>query len=189
MKDYKIKDRVFAFYIVKNTACQYARIRDILSKRKIEGGKTNIHLITPIFECLKCVKQTNRLPQLNNELWGIGVRISALDNVGIKYKVQTCQDCIGCKVLTIFGNNAIDFSAFDKYDIVVLCPTEKDRKEFYQNKKIGNKNWPCWHWLSLSCRYILDYRKDDKGIDKYLHYKFNFRNYLAEEGPVNNVLF
>lgn len=74
----------------------------------------------------------------------------------------------------------------------MLCPTEKDREGFYRNKKIGKKNWSCWHRLSLTCKYILGYRKDDKGIDEYLHYKFNAKNYQEEEILDNvheNVLF
>lgn len=181
MKDYIINDCVYSFYIVKNIANKEARIREILSKGKIEGDETDIQLITPILPYLEYVNQVNNIPQLNNELWGIGIRISALKKAGIKYDIQVCQDCVGCKVLTIPKNIALDFSTFEKYDIVVLCPTEKDKKGFYRNKKIGNKNWPCWHRLSLTCKYILDYRKDDKGIDYYLYHKFNIKNYLEEE--------
>jgi len=192
MKDYRLKGCEYAFYIVKNVANKKARIRDILLKGEIEGNETETHLITPILECLMWVKQANSLPQLNNELWGIGIRITALDKAGIKYVIQDCQDCVGCKVLTIPRNYTLYFSTFDKYDIVVLCPTEKDREDFYRNKKIGKKNWPCWHRLSLTCKYILGYRKDDKGIDEYLRGKFNKKNYQEEEiidGVPENVLF
>jgi hypothetical protein len=43
------------------------------------------------------------LPQLTNELWGIGIRIAALDKAGIKYEIEDCQDCVGCKVITILS--------------------------------------------------------------------------------------
>ena len=58
-------------------------------------------------------------------------------------------------------------------------------------KKINGKNWPCWHRLSLSCKYVSYYEKSDKGIDEYLKHKFNTKNYLDEEidETVNNVLF
>lgn len=82
MKDYRLKGCEYAFYIVKNVANKKARIRDILLKGEIEGNETETHLITPILECLMWVKQANSLPQLNNELWGIGIRITALEKRG-----------------------------------------------------------------------------------------------------------
>lgn len=190
MIDYRLKDNVFAFCVFKNTDSSYFIIREILNKRRIEGRENGIRLITPILECLRFVKETDSWPVLYNELWGIGVRISALDRLHIPYTIQNCQDITDCKVLTIPENIGIEIKEIEKYDIVVLCPTKKDQEKFYKYKKIGKKNWPCWHWLSLSCKYILDYRKDDIGLDKYLRHKFNQQNYQEEEiNQIGNVLF
>lgn len=189
MKNYKLKDCVFAFYIIKDVVNIHAHIREILANGKIENND-GIHLITPIAKCLKCVTQKNCFPQIHNELWGIGVRISKLDSELISYDVQDCRDCPDCKILLI-SNNSIDISSFDRYDIIVLCPKDDDRKNYYREKKINGKNWPCWHRLSLSCKYVSYYEKSDKGIDEYLKHKFNTKNYHDEEidETVNNVLF
>ena len=189
MKDYRLGDSVFAFYIIKDTAASYPTIRDLLIKGRITGNDNGIRLVTPILECLKCVKEINGLPVANKKLWGIGIRISSLTRLGITYIVQDCQDCPGIKVLIIPSNTVIDLMRMDMYDVIVLCPTKKYQEKFYKNKKIGNKNWPCWHWLSLSCKYILDYGKDDEGLDQYLRKKFNKRNYQEEDiNPIDNVL-
>lgn len=34
---------------------------------------------------------------------------------------------------------------------------------------------------SLSCKYILDYNKEDKELDIYLRHNFNLRNYKEED--------
>lgn len=190
MWDIRLKDKVFAFCVFKNTDSSYIKIREILNKGRIIGNDNGICLITPIWECLKFVKVNDSWPEPNNELWGIGVRISTLDKMGVFYDIQDCRDCPNCKVLIIPSNTVIDLMRMDMYDVIVLCPTKKYQEKFYKNKKIGNKNWPCWHWLSLSCKYILDYGKDDEGLDQYLRKKFNKRNYQEEDiNPIDNVLF
>ena len=190
MIDYRLKDKVFAFYIFNNTDPSYIKIREILKKGSIAGNENGIRLVTPILECLRCVKETDSWPVLNNVLWGIGIRISTLERMDIQYTVLDCQDCADCKVLAIPANTIIDLKGMGQYDVIVLCPTKKDQEKFYKNKKIGKKNWPCWHWLSLSCKYILDYKKEDKELDEYLHYKFNLQNYQKDEiNPIENVLF
>lgn len=190
MKDYRLKDKVFTFCIFKNTDSSYFKIREILKKGRIAGNENGIRLITPILECLRCVKKSDSWPVLNNELWGIGVRISTLERMGIQYTVLDCQNCANCKVLTIPVNTIIDLKDLGKHDVVVLCPTKKEQEKFYTYKKIGKKNWPCWHWLSLSCKYILDYSKDDEGLDKYLHHRFNMKNYKEDDiCQPNNELF
>lgn len=190
MKDYRLKNCLFAFYILKNPFNSSSLVKDILAKGRIGENDNDIHLITPILECLKWVKDINHLPMHSDELWGIGFKISALDRIGLNYTVQDCQDCASCKVLTISAKNLINFGNLGNRDIVVLCPTEKERKVFYRNIAINNKQWPCWHWMSLSCKYITGYEKDDQGIDKYLQAKFNLKNYQEEEtAKIDNALF
>lgn len=181
MIDYRLRDKVFAFCVFKNADSSYNKIWEILKKGSIKGNENGIRLITPILECLRCVKETDSCPMLISELWGIGVRISTLERMGIQYTLLDCLDCVDCKVLVIPVNTIIDLKDMGQHDVIVLCPTKKDQEKFYTNKKIGKKNWPCWHWLSISCKYILDYNKKDKELDKYLRNKFNLRNYKEED--------
>ena len=189
MKDNRLGDSVFAFYIIKDTAASYPTIRDLLTKGRIPGNGNGIRLVTPILECLKCVKEINGWPVANKDLWGIGIRISSLKRLGITYTVQDCQDCPDCKFLTISADTAIIFTNLGKHDVVVLCPSNKDQGKFLKYKKVNGKNWPCWHWPSLTCMYILGYRKDDPGIDEYLRHKFNNKNYQENyiESTVNEL--
>lgn len=190
MKDYRLRDSVFAFYIIKNTSGSYPTIRDLLTKGRISGNDNGIRLITPILACIECVIEINGLPMANNELWGIGIRISTLNKKGITYTVQDCMDCPGCKVLTIPAHINVDFTCLGEHDVVVLCPSDEEQKKFLTYKKINKKNWPCWHWPSLTCKYILGYRKDDPGIDEYLCRKFKIRNYQEKDiVPTVNELF
>lgn len=188
--DYILGDSIFAFYIIKDTTASYPTIRDLLTKGRITGNDNGIRLITPILECLKCVKEINGWLVANKELWGIGIRISSLKRLGITYRVQNCLDCPECHVLSIPANTAIDFTSLGKHDVVVLCPSNKEQGKFLQFIKVNNRNWPCWHWPSLTCKYILGYNKDDEGLDKYLQQKFKKRNYQEEDIiPIVNALF
>lgn len=73
---------------------------------------------------------------------------------------------------------------------ILECLRCVDQEKVYTYKKIGKKNWPCRHWLSLSCKYILDYSKDDEGLDKYLYHRFNLRNFKEDDiCQPNNELF
>ena len=80
MKDYIINDCVYSFYIVKNIVNKEARIREILSKGKIEGDETDIQLITPILPYLEYVNQVNNIPQLI-EKSGNKIRYSGLSRL------------------------------------------------------------------------------------------------------------
>lgn len=189
MRDDRFKNKVFAFCVFKNTDSSYIKIREILNKGRIIGNNNGIRLVTPILECIKCVKEINGWPVANKELWGIGIRISSLKRLGVTCPVQDCQDCPRCKVLMIPANTTIDFTSLGKHDVVILCPSNKDQEKFLKYKKVNDKNWPCWHWPSLTCKYILGYSKDDPGIDEYLRHKFNNKNYQEKdiESTVNEL--
>lgn len=72
-----------------------------------------------------------------------------------------------------------------KRDMVVLCPSPKERKLYFEVKeryRTKNSSFPIWHWMSISKKDILDYDRDDVSIDRYLRSQFVvYRNYRDED--------
>ena len=89
-------------------------------------------------------------------------------------------------LVNIPSHSTIDFSMLNpKRDVVVLCPSLKERKRFFEVEeryKSRNRSFPIWHWMSISKKDIIDYDRDDENIDSYLRSQFNvFRNYRDKD--------
>ena len=116
--------------------------------------------------------------------WGLGFRILALEHLGLRfhwYKYGNNQNLILTKIPAY---STIKFCNLNqKSDIVILCPTQKERKQYFEVEeryKLSNRSYPIWHWMSISKKDILDYDRDDKSIDRYLISTFDVcRNYRA----------
>ena len=180
-----MKKHLFGFLFFTRNGLQ--NIKEILREGHIESGKDGTCMMTSVYHWLKAEKQINEVSSepLVPE-WGLGFRLSALEKMGLKFQLYKFKNNDNLTLVKIPPHYIIDFSKLDpKRDIVVLCPSPKERKLYFEveeRHRTKNRSFPIWHWMSISKKDILDYDRDDVNIDRYLRLQFDvYRNYRDED--------
>ena len=144
-------------------------------------------MLTSVHHWLKAEKQIDEIfsEPLVSE-WGLGFRLYALEKMGFILQLYKFNNNANLTLVKIPPHSTIDFRMLNpKRDMVVLCPSPKDRKRYFEVEeryRTKKRSFPIWHLMSISKKDILDYDRDDVSIDRYLSSQFDrYRNYRDED--------
>lgn len=176
---------MFGFLCFENNGLR--NINSILKDKKLDTGEEEFCLLTSVHHWLNEVKQINNV--ISEPLvpeWGLGFRLSALEKMGLTFQWNTYNNNDNLTFVKIPPHSTIDFSQLNsKRDVVVLCPSLKERKKYFEvekRSKSKRRSFPIWHWMSISKGDIINFNRDDENIDRYLNSHFSeVRNYRGED--------